>query len=161
LPLYFHDTYTYSAPPYQLSSEEWLLQLCTEMACESFQSVCNISGLLAKLMNPYVIIQALPPHVDAEIAVKEGWWKDPDYILYELNINSTISSPGHDERILLSQDKLYTIKGYAYSGGGRKITRVELSFDGGEASHISCSLAIPLSTHMLSKRGEHCVDAAI
>lgn len=75
--------------------------------------------------------QALPPHVDADLAVSEGWWKDPDYILYELNINSTISSPGHDERIPLAQTAPYKMQGYAYSGGGRKITRVEVSFDGG------------------------------
>ena len=73
----------------------------------------------------------LPPHVDADLAVAEGWWKDPNYILYELNVNSTISSPGHDERVYLDQDKAYTMRGYAYSGGGRKITRVEVSFDGG------------------------------
>ena len=68
----------------------------------------------------------LPPHVDAEIAVKEGWWKSPDYILNELNVNSTISSPAHDERVFLDQNRPYTMKGYAYSGGGRKITRVEV-----------------------------------
>jgi hypothetical protein len=82
-------------------------------------------------------MQVLPPHVDAELAAKEGWWKDPDYILFELNVNSTISSPGHDERILLAQNKPYTIKGYAYSGGGRKITRVEVSFDGGAYPTVS------------------------
>lgn len=76
-------------------------------------------------------VQVLPPHVDAELAVKEGWWKDPNYILNELNINSTISSPAHDERVYLDQNRPYLMKGYAYSGGGRKITRVEVSFDGG------------------------------
>jgi nitrate reductase (NAD(P)H) len=62
----------------------------------------------------------LPPHVDAEIAAKENWWADPDYILYELNINSTISSPGHDERVYVDQNRPYTMKGYAYSGGGQE-----------------------------------------
>ena len=77
------------------------------------------------------LLQVLPQHVDAELAVKEGWWKNPDYILNELNVNSTISSPAHDERVYLDQNRPYTMKGYAYSGGGRKITRVEVSFDGG------------------------------
>lgn len=77
-------------------------------------------------------VQVLPPHVDAESAAKQGWWKDPSFILKELNINSTISSPGHDERILMDQNRRYTMKGYAYSGGGRKIVRVEVSFNGGE-----------------------------
>jgi hypothetical protein len=79
--------------------------------------------------------------VDAELAVKEGWWKDPDYILNELNINSTISSPAHDERVYLDQNRPYKMKGYAYSGGGRKITRVEVSFDGGVPSISMYNLA--------------------
>ena len=73
----------------------------------------------------------LPPHVDADKAANEGWWQDPAYILYELPVNSTISAPGHDERVYLDTSKPYTMRGYAYSGGGRKITRVEVSFDGG------------------------------
>jgi nitrate reductase (NAD(P)H) len=84
----------------------------------------------------------LPPHVDAEIAAKENWWADPDYILYELNINSTISSPGHDERVYVDQNRPYTMKGYAYSGGGRKITRVEVSFDGGKTFSKPCKLIV-------------------
>ena len=80
----------------------------------------------------------LPPHVDAEIAEAEGWWKDPDFILYDLNINSTISHPSHDERLHLDKNEPYTMRGYAYSGGGRKITRVEVSFDGGtwQSNHL-------------------------
>lgn len=41
----------------------------------------------------------LPPQIDEERAAKEGWWYKPEYILYDLNINSAISSPAHDERI--------------------------------------------------------------
>jgi nitrate reductase (NAD(P)H) len=76
-------------------------------------------------------VQVLPPHVDADKAAEEGWWQDPDYILYELPVNSTISAPAHDERVYLDVAQPYTMRGYAYSGGGRKITRVEVSFDGG------------------------------
>jgi nitrate reductase (NAD(P)H) len=86
----------------------------------------------------YTIVQVLPPHVNAEIAAKEGWWKDPNYILYDLNVNSTISAPGHDERVYLDRVKPYKMQGYAYSGGGRKITRVEVSFDGGALHKIAC-----------------------
>lgn len=63
--------------------------------------------------------------------MSEGWWKDPNFILTELSVNSTISSPAHDERVYLDRNQPYTMAGYAYSGGGRKVTRVELSFDGG------------------------------
>lgn len=87
----------------------------------------------------------LPPHVDAELAVAEGWWKEPDYILNDLNVNSTISAPGHDERVLLVQNEPYTMKGYAYSGGGRKITRVEVSFDGGALPAARLVLTVRLA----------------
>lgn len=87
--------------------------------------------------SPSSAVQVLPPHVDAETAAKEGWWKDQAYILKELNINSTISSPAHDERILMDQNRRYTMKGYAYSGGGRKIVRVEVSFNGGKIPAVN------------------------
>ncbi|GBC07372.1 hypothetical protein RclHR1_07410008 [Rhizophagus clarus] len=78
-----------------------------------------------------------PPDVDAERAdkEKERWWYNPDHIIYELNLNSAISSPAHDEHIPISSfvsDTEYTIKGYAYTGGGRKINRVEISLDDGK-----------------------------
>jgi len=75
----------------------------------------------------------LPPHVTAEEAQKGGWWYKPEYIVNEVNINSVIASPVHDEQLPLAKniDKTYKVSGYAYSGGGRMITRVEVSVDGG------------------------------
>ncbi|CAB4392018.1 unnamed protein product [Rhizophagus irregularis] len=76
-----------------------------------------------------------PPNVDSERAKKEGWWYNPEYIIYDLNINSIISSPAHDERIPISSFvsvNEYTLKGYAYTGGGRKVNRVEISLDDGK-----------------------------
>ena len=68
----------------------------------------------------------------AEIATAEGWWYKPDYIINELNINSAIASPGHLEVLpLKGKGQTYTIKGYCYNGGGRKVIRVEVSLDGG------------------------------
>jgi nitrate reductase (NAD(P)H) len=72
----------------------------------------------------------LPPHVDAALAEKEKWWYRPEYIFNEFSINSAITYPMHAEQVLLDEGT-YTIKGFAYSGGGRKITRVEVSLDGG------------------------------
>jgi len=72
----------------------------------------------------------LPPNVDAAMADKDNWWEKPEYIFNELNINSAIASPAHDECIPTDRPK-YTIKGYAYTGGGRAITRVEVSLNGG------------------------------
>ncbi|KAL3936723.1 MAG: hypothetical protein SGBAC_008015 [Bacillariaceae sp.] len=75
----------------------------------------------------------LPPHITAEESLKGGWWYKPEYIFNELNINSAIASPLHDEELPIASniDKSYTVSGYAYTGGGRMITRVEVSTDGG------------------------------
>ena len=48
-----------------------------------------------------------------------AWWYKPEYIINELNINSVITTPGHDEVLpinALTTQRTYTIKGYAYSG---------------------------------------------
>jgi nitrate reductase (NAD(P)H) len=75
----------------------------------------------------------LPPHITAEESLKNGWWYKPEYIFNELNINSAIASPLHDEELPIAKniDKTYNVSGYAYTGGGRMITRVEVSTDGG------------------------------
>ena len=39
-----------------------------------------------------------------------------DWIINELNINSVITSPTHDELVTLDSQKMYTLRGYAYSG---------------------------------------------
>lgn len=84
----------------------------------------------------------LPPHVDAELAKAEGWWYKPEYLFNQLNINSAIVYPGNGETLTLTGAGVYTIKGYAYSGGGRKVTRVEISLDGGLTWHL-CKLDYP------------------
>jgi len=75
----------------------------------------------------------LPPHITAEESLKGNWWYKPEYIFNELNINSAISQPDHNETLSIAKniDKEYEVAGYAYTGGGRKITRVEISTDGG------------------------------
>ncbi|KIZ05991.1 hypothetical protein MNEG_1964 [Monoraphidium neglectum] len=79
----------------------------------------------------YMDNRVLPPHVDAELATKEGWWYNPDFIINELNINSAISRPWQDEVVPLATNRPYEMSGYAYTGGGRKVTRVEISLDDG------------------------------
>ncbi|CAL4967210.1 unnamed protein product [Urochloa decumbens] len=89
--------------------------------------------------------RVLQSHVDAELANAEAWWYKPEYMINELNINSVITTPGHDEVLpinALTTQRPYTIKGYAYSGGGRKVTRVEVTLDGGETWQV-CSLDHP------------------
>ena len=84
----------------------------------------------------------MPPHVDAELAKAEGWWFKPEYLFNQLNINSAIVYPANGEQLTLTGAGVYTIKGYAYSGGGRKITRVEISLDGGTTWEL-CKLDYP------------------
>mmetsp|Transcript_8925 Transcript_8925/g.10333 ORF Transcript_8925/g.10333 Transcript_8925/m.10333 type:complete len:582 (+) Transcript_8925:153-1898(+) len=75
----------------------------------------------------------LPPQVTSEIAAKDGWWYKQEYIINELSLNSLITRPLHDERLPIASNigKTMEIGGYAHSGGGRKVTRVELSIDEG------------------------------
>nr|BDT56506.1 nitrate reductase-like protein [Rapaza viridis]BDU67343.1 nitrate reductase-like [Rapaza viridis] len=79
----------------------------------------------------YMDNRVLPSHVDAELAKKEGWWYKPEYIINDLNINSAIWAPAHDEVISATRSS-YTVQGYAYTGGGRYINRMEITLDDGE-----------------------------
>ena len=67
-----------------------------------------------------------------ESARNPAWWKDDRYAIYDLSPNAAAAFPAHDERLILSNaPEMYTTRGYAYSGGGRRITRVEISIDKG------------------------------
>ena len=44
------------------------------------------------------------------------WWSKPDFVLNELNVQSVVTAPAHDEMIPLVSLGMYTIKGFAYSG---------------------------------------------
>eukprot|EP00250_Pteridium_aquilinum_P008981 c18356_g1_i1 orf=203-1537(+) len=77
--------------------------------------------------------RVLPSHIDADRANAEDWWHKPDYLINELNINSVITAPAHGEVVPLTLHTPYTVRGYAYSGGGRKVTRVEVSMDQGQS----------------------------
>lgn len=89
--------------------------------------------------------RVLPSHVDAELANSEAWWYKPEYIINELNINSVITTPCHQEILPINAwntQRPYTMRGYAYSGGGKKVTRVEVTMDGGETWQV-CNLDHP------------------
>ena len=59
----------------------------------------------------------LPPHITAEESLKGNWWYKPEYIFNELNINSAISQPDHNETLSIAKkiNEEYEIAGYAYS----------------------------------------------
>ncbi|KAK9713817.1 hypothetical protein RND81_06G053000 [Saponaria officinalis] len=84
--------------------------------------------------------RVFPSHVDAELANAEAWWYKEEYIINELNINSVITTPCHEEILPInawSTQRPYTLRGYAYSGGGKKVTRVEVTMDGGETWEVA------------------------
>ncbi|XP_074371503.1 nitrate reductase [NADH] 2-like [Apium graveolens] len=86
--------------------------------------------------------KVLPSHVDAELANAEAWWYKPEYSITELNTNSAITTPYHEEVLTINAwttQTPYTLKGYAYSGGGKKVVRVEVTMDGGE-SWYQCTM---------------------
>jgi nitrate reductase (NAD(P)H) len=79
--------------------------------------------------------RVLPTMVSPEeSAAKKEWWTDERYAIYDLSTNSAIAYPAHDEQLSLPSDdstKTYNVRGYAYGGGGRRVTRVEVSLDKG------------------------------
>lgn len=81
--------------------------------------------------------RVLPPFVDAERANDEDWWHKPEYICNELNINSAASVPAHEQEVTMQRGSFFTMRGYAYTGGGRCITRMEVSFDSGINWHTA------------------------
>ncbi|KZT68489.1 hypothetical protein DAEQUDRAFT_766300 [Daedalea quercina L-15889] len=73
---------------------------------------------------------------------EKKWWHDPKYIITELNVNSAIAKPAHEETLTLNTSTInsssgYTLTGYAYSGGGRRINRVEISLDDGHSWRLA------------------------
>ncbi|EGN92384.1 hypothetical protein SERLA73DRAFT_79664 [Serpula lacrymans var. lacrymans S7.3] len=84
--------------------------------------------------NKVLPTQIMPEQVRAE----KHWWYDPRYIITELNVNSVIAKPDHNETLQISHDpqqnvSSYVLRGYAYAGGGRRVTRVEVSLDEGKS----------------------------
>jgi nitrate reductase (NAD(P)H) len=81
----------------------------------------------------------LPTMVSPQMSDEnKDWWKDDRYAIYDLNVNSAIAYPGHDERLTLAYaGPTYNVKGYAYAGGGRRVTRVEISIDKGASWRLA------------------------
>jgi len=79
--------------------------------------------------------RVLPTMVSPEESANNTkWWTDERYAIYDLNPNSAICCPAHEEQVSISQgSQTYRARGYAYSGGGRRITRVEITLDKGKS----------------------------
>lgn len=64
-------------------------------------------------------------------------WKDERYAIYDLNTNSAVARPAHNERVDTATNKTFKFQGYAYAGGGRRVTRVELTLDRGRTWRLA------------------------
>ena len=51
---------------------------------------------------------------DLTVSIAAGWWYKPDFIINELNVNSAITSPAHEEVVPYTEKTV--VKGYAYAG---------------------------------------------
>lgn len=68
-----------------------------------------------------------------ESANNPKWWQDERYAIYDLSTNAAIAYPAHEEQLCtVGSPEFYRCKGYAYGGGGRRVTRVEVSSDKGK-----------------------------
>lgn len=108
--------------------------------------------------------RVLPPPVNsADQALAEKWWFDFRYIINERNINSAIALPAHDTPAPSSGP--LKLSGYAYSGGGRQVTRVEVSLDDGVSWQLVRNVQYPVKPRHGHKYWcwflwEHEVDAS-
>ncbi|KAJ5082493.1 nitrate reductase (NADPH) [Penicillium argentinense] len=83
--------------------------------------------------------RVLPTMVSPEMSAQDRkWWTDERYAIYDLNVNSVAAYPEHEEVLdLATAGTTYTARGYAYAGGGRRITRVEISLDKGKSWRLA------------------------
>ena len=78
--------------------------------------------------------RVLPTMVSPEESANNNkWWTDERYAIYDLSTNSATAYPAHEEQLcLVDGPETYRVRGYAYGGGGRRVTRVEISLDKGQ-----------------------------
>lgn len=83
-------------------------------------------------------------------------WKDERYAIYDLNTNSATCVPAHDEKVAMvaeGSEETYKVQGYAYAGGGKRITRVEITLDKGK-SWILADINYPEDEYRNAPEGE-------
>ncbi|KAK4450705.1 hypothetical protein QBC34DRAFT_296811 [Podospora aff. communis PSN243] len=83
--------------------------------------------------------RVLPTMITPEASAKlPEVWKDERYAIYDLNTNSAVCYPAHDERVVLQEaEEVYRVRGYAYTGGGRRVGRLEVTLDQGRSWELA------------------------
>lgn len=80
-------------------------------------------------------------------------WKDDRYAIYDLNTNSATCFPAHNEEVPLTAGlETYKLRGYAYAGGGKRVTRMEVTLDRGR-TWILANLDYPEDHYRLAADG--------
>ena len=69
--------------------------------------------------------------VSAVLVYISVFYLDMSDAIQETPVQSVISEPVGDA-VIQAEDEYVTVKGYAFSGGGRGIFRVDVSLDGGK-----------------------------
>ncbi|KAK5141778.1 hypothetical protein LTR04_002467 [Oleoguttula sp. CCFEE 6159] len=98
--------------------------------------------------------RVLPTSVSPEESANNpAWWRDERYAIYDLSTNSAIAYPAHEEQLcVVGAPENYRVKGYAYGGGGRRVTRVEVSIDKGKTWRLG---KIDYAEDRYREAGEH------
>ena len=83
--------------------------------------------------------KVLPTQVTADQARQEmHWWYDEKYIINDLNVNAAVTVPAHDQLLHLDKEGPMTkVAGYAYTGGGKRVSRVEVTLDEGDSWQLA------------------------
>ncbi|KAI3323411.1 nitrate reductase [Xylariaceae sp. AK1471] len=99
--------------------------------------------------------RVLPTMVDPEMSADlPETWKDERYAIYDLNTNSATCYPAHNEELILNGSvQTYKTCGYAYAGGGKRITRVEITLDKGKTWTLA-NISYPEDEYRLASEGE-------
>ncbi|KAK6062827.1 hypothetical protein SCUP515_12979 [Seiridium cupressi] len=97
--------------------------------------------------------RVLPTMVDPEQSANlPDTWKDERYAIYDLNTNSATCYPAHEERLSVTADS-YNVRGYAYAGGGKRITRVEVTLNKGRTWELA-DISYPEDEYRLAQEGD-------
>ncbi|KAK1755788.1 hypothetical protein QBC47DRAFT_413525 [Echria macrotheca] len=99
--------------------------------------------------------RVLPTMVTPEASANlPDTWKDERYAIYDLNTNSAICYPAHDETVSLTNGpEMYKLRGYAYGGGGRRVGRLEVTLDQGKSWTLA-SITYPEDDYRLAAENE-------